>query len=96
MKLQDFGLWFRYFSEYEFKWSASVPQSGYYDIYYDGQRLVQLWNKFSFLIHDDKPHIAKLKIKFIKSKEGYYLVEKCPITLDDFEIMENPDYRGPP
>jgi len=94
MKLTYFGLWFWEYSGRDRKWSATVPREPGFLIYYDGRILGEQWDDFDLTIYDDEPHIIRLKNKF-PFRESYirtYAVDR-PITLDDFEIVKNPNYN---
>jgi hypothetical protein len=93
MKIHDFGLWFK--EAASGKWSVTIPTYPHYFIYYDGRQLGKQWVDFDLTIYDDEPHIIRLKNKF-PFRESYrqtYALDR-PITLEDFEIVKNPDYRG--
>ncbi len=94
MKLQDFGLWFQGLTSG--KWSTIIPRKYSYKIFYDGLFLGIQWSDFELEIYNLYPYIIVLKSKLpvIKTCERTYAVGHR-LTLDDFEIMENPDYRGP-
>jgi hypothetical protein len=91
MKLYHFGLWFRYVECDRYNWSTTIPPYSIH-IYYDGISLGDINLNFYMDIRHDKPHIIKLKKDFPKFS-WYYLVGR-PLTLDDFEIIENPNYKG--
>jgi hypothetical protein len=95
MKLTDFGLWFECWSGNSYEWSVTIPKNPDYEIYYDGYYLGKQWSDFDLLICDNEPHIIRLKNKFLfkKSYRRIYSFDR-PLTLDDFEIIPNPDYRG--
>ncbi len=93
MKIHDFGLWFQEVASE--KWSITVPQKRAIYIYYDGHYLGEQWSDFVLTIYDDEPYMIMLKSK-LPVREGcidtYAFGRR--ITLDDFEIVKNPDYRG--
>ena len=97
MKIHEFGLWF--FQDGE--WFTTFPQGqllAVVSVYYDGECLGRQWPDYElslFGIFDNLPHIMKLKIK-LELKKGCrhtYLFDRL-LTMDDFDIVENPDYRG--
>jgi hypothetical protein len=90
MKLHDFGLWF---TPNMREWSTTIPQKRGFDIYYDGMLLGRQHYYYELTIDDDKPHIIKLKNKFSNYNRWYCYISR-PLTLDDFEIIPNPDYKG--
>ncbi len=91
MKLQDFGLWFQTY--YTWDWSVTIPKRAEFRIYYDGEKLGWQYLDFDLKILEYQPHIIKLKNKFAHDLMEYYRIGR-PLTLDDFEIVENPDYKG--
>ncbi len=98
MKIHHFGLWFHWLLNYPRsgrEWVSIPPLECPFLIYYDGHYLGEQWVDFDLTIYDDEPHIIRLKNKF-PFRENYkqtYALDR-PITLDDFEIVKNPDYRG--
>ncbi len=91
MKIHEFGLWFKAWPSC--KWFIIVPPEGAFMIHYDGKNLGwQLAGDF-IEIYDHQPHIIKLKQKCPKSGFYYYIMNRR-LTMDDFEIILNPDYRG--
>ncbi len=94
------GLWFRIggFG----RWCKTVPRKPNFGIYYDGKYLGRQTADFDIVIHRESqahliapcaaPHTIKLKNKF--TKVGMYYEIGRLLTLDDFEIVENPDYKG--
>ena len=93
MKMHDFGLWFYSRVECEpYNWSSTIPQTAGFYIYYDGKFLGFQFHDFSLSIYKGEPHIIKLKKPFIY--DGYFYDIGHILTLDDFEIVENPNYRG--
>jgi hypothetical protein len=93
MKLQDFGLWFQGLTSG--KWSTIIPRKDSYKIFYDGHFLGIQWSDFELEIYNSYPYIIVLKNKFAYDLKEYYRVGRL-LTLDDFEIMKNPNYRGSP
>jgi len=95
MKLEDFGLWFARWCGNSWEWSVTIPTYPHYFIYYDGRQLGRQWSDFDLTIYGDLRHIIRLKNKF-PLREDYkqtYAFGRL-LTLDDFEIIPNPDYRG--
>ncbi len=88
MKLHDFGLWFRTTDCYRIddwpEWSTTIPETGGFYIYYDGKLLGCQYPNFDLVVNRSHPHILKLK--------GWCMIGRC-LTLDDFEIIPNPDYE---
>ncbi len=91
MKITDFGLWFRNWSNYE--WSNTIPQRPGCDIYYDGQNLGYQTSYFDVRIYarKDQPHMIKLKSDFTRTVIHYEINRL--ITMEDFEIISNPYYK---
>ncbi len=99
MKLTDFGLWFkRWFSN---KWSISIPDTDGFNIYYDGKAIG--WQRLSLdyecSVYDScfDSHIIQLKNKFpelgkYQDQQSYDIGRQ--LTLNDFDIIPNPEYRG--
>ncbi len=85
------GLWF---SVRDKKWSRTIPRTGSFYIYYDGEWMGCQWPNFDLTILKGKRYIIKLKNKFCNQDRLYYIGR--PLTLDDFEIVPNPDYPGDP
>ncbi len=92
MKLQHFGLWFHCRSSWE--WSTTISKKGAFDIYYDGHHLGGQWHDFSLTIYECKPYIIVLKNK-LPISQGYKYAPAFGrlLTLDDFDIIPNPDYQ---
>ncbi len=90
MKLHDFGLW--YWSLKTTNWSTTFPQTMGFCICYDGEVLGYQRDSLHFRIYQDKPYIINLKSNF--KKDGIFYQPNRLITLDDFEIIVNPDYKG--
>ncbi len=94
MKLTDFGLWF--FNFFNGEWSTTVPRPrhGGFRIYYDGEVLGDHLSNFDLELYCDGPHTIILK-SGLPLRKGYidtYAFGR-PITLEDFEIVKNPDYK---
>ena len=103
MKITDFGLWFlddERPKDRPKEWFTAIPQAGGFAIYYDGNYLGYYHNDDSLLIYDDKPHSINLN-KYSPLHGGYlgrshytiYTIGRR-LTMDDFEIIPNPDYKG--
>ncbi len=97
MKIHDFGLWFKYHDKGQGfqKWSTTIPQDGGgFAIYFDGQRLAHVWGygDYDLFIYHDKSYIVRLRGNF--DRDGSYYKVGRQLTLDDFEIIENPEFRG--
>jgi hypothetical protein len=94
MRLIDFGLWFWEY-RWDFEWSATVPRQFGYRIYYDGFLLGEHRSNFDLeLCCDWGPYniILKSKLPLKKGHIDTYVLDR-PITLDDFEIVKNPNYN---
>ena len=97
MKIHDFGLWFKFWNENDRPtWSTTIPQENYFHILYDGMYLGCQYTNFELCVVCEKLHIIKLKNKLLVPESKYrrqcWLGRK--LTLDDFEIASNPDYKG--
>jgi len=98
MKLTDFGLWFCHCGGKD--WSTTIPQKygpqGTFEIFYDG-RALGLYGEHSLAlyIYKNLPHKINLKSKFSEGYD-YWINIGRDLTLDDFEIIPNPDYPGDP
>ncbi len=94
MKIHDFGLWFLSGQDYEY-WSTTIPQStARYEFYYDGVYMGCQSSNFDLAVEDDQPHIIRLKCEFLWPDTYIYVLDRV-LTLDDFEIVINPNYEGP-
>jgi len=83
------GLWFRVGFG---RWYKTVPRKPKFGIYYDGKYLGRQTADFDIVIWKESPHTIKLKNKF--TNVGMYYEIGRLLTLDDFEIVQNPDYKG--
>ncbi len=95
MKIHDFGLWFAFWVGTKFNWSTTITMGPKYGfaIYYDGVQLGCQDDDLCLEIYVEEPHIIKLKKDFPLDSSGRYIIDRL-LTLDDFEIIENHDYRG--
>jgi len=99
MKITDFGLWFSLWNDNTciWSWSATITRAGLYLIYYDGARLGYQDSSFYLTVYQDTPWIIQLKNSFPKTihirRYTTYSIGRL-LTLDDFEIIANPDYKG--
>lgn len=100
MKIHHFGLWFRSWSDAldDWAWSTTIPQHDkQVDIYYDGLLLGHHDLFLRLSVIRNHPHIIKLKdhFEYIEGDEkaSYYQLGHR-LTMDDFEIIENPDCYG--
>jgi hypothetical protein len=98
VKLHDFGLWFK--GWHANVWSATIPRTGDknfpYDIYYDGEELGWQRSNLDLCIHICRSRIIKLKNNFHRDwMTKDYKVGRI-LTIDDFEIIPNPNYKEIP
>ncbi len=92
MKLYDFGLWFHCyaFSRSRYEWSTTIPQEDGFHIAYDG--MILGWHSATLsdtVIYDYMPYI-------IRFKENFNSLGKhpgSPLSMDDFDIVPNHDYK---
>jgi hypothetical protein len=92
MKLHDFGLWFKTCTAVgKINWSTTIPQEPDYFIYYDGEAVGRQEIDFDLFISTAHPHTLKLKENF-KFVGSWFVIGRC-LTMDDFEIIPNPDYE---
>jgi len=102
MKLTDFGLWFTDMGRAK-EWFTDIPQAERFAIYYDGNYLGYQWrcqvNDYRLIIYDDVPYSVNLNKHFhldggCFGRRHYtiYTIDHR-LTMDDFEIVENPHYR---
>jgi hypothetical protein len=102
MKITDFGLWFecRNSSTNNLEWS-SVPLKGSSRIFisYDGEWLGRQNQQGKLVTYSTGRHIIalvpRLHSTYYEStiEAPGYCIDRL-ISLDDFKIVENPDYRG--
>jgi hypothetical protein len=93
MKLHHFGLWFCGWSSNN--WSTAIPQTGLFHIYYDGRLLGAQFRDFNLWVYEGRPHIINLKSYLTNTTSIYHRYDiGRPLTIDDFEIIENPNYKG--
>jgi hypothetical protein len=94
VKITDFGLWFKgEDDEGRFFWSSTIPQARVFYIFYDGIPIGGLRDHGYLLMpYYHKPY----KIKIITDCPlliDFYEIGR-PLTLEDFEIIPNPDYKS--
>ncbi len=93
MKIYDFGLWFQ---SVDGRWST-IPRRSESHIYYDGINLGHQYSNFDLAVYEHKRYLIQLRNQFYSWDFGGGITFKRMgrlLTLDDFEIIENPDYRG--
>jgi hypothetical protein len=90
VKIHDFGLWFK--TWWTHKWSTIIPETRGFAIYYDGKPLGGQSDDFDLRVYNDEQFIIKLKNEFAVS--GSYHKIGRRLTLDDFEIVPNPNNPG--
>jgi hypothetical protein len=86
VKLHDFGLWFKKTGG---DWSTTIPEEDCFDILYDGHFLAWWSRDNELFIWEGEPHIV---IYYEPSDLTY---RSTRLQLKDFEIVPNPNYRGP-
>jgi transposase len=93
VKIHDFGLWFEQYG----KWSTTIPQAGSFFIWYDRELLGQCWGNLALKVWNDNPCKIQIRdsVPMVRARErgrGHYDLRR-PLTLNDFEIIENPEYE---
>ncbi len=91
MKLTDFGLWFNPWRSD--RWSSTIPQQGGFYIYYDGACLGLQTPGLCLYMCTIYRHMIKLSCVQLKCYSGGYELDR-QLRLEDFDIVENPDYAG--
>jgi hypothetical protein len=94
VKLTDFGLWFKFWNEAARTTtrSTTIPQKGFFYILYDGVELGHQYSDFDLMIMPDQQFIIKLKNNFKLHGDSHRIGRQ--LTLDDFEVIPNPNYGG--
>jgi hypothetical protein len=94
MKLTDFGLWFDYWEDGELvSWSKQPPSTRYeFNINYHGLCLGYQLYDYGVTIFDSEPYLIKLNT--LRIPHGNTYLFNRLLTLDDFEIIPNPKYKG--
>jgi hypothetical protein len=91
VKIYDFGLWFQ---SIDGRWST-IPRRSESRIYYDGSSLGFQYSNFDLAIYKDMRHLIQLRNQFCSwGRHSTFKQIGRLLTLDDFEIIENPDYLG--
>ncbi len=106
MKIHDFGLWFKTYTDDGGRWSTNIPplphrhpsyerhdgwdEDYYFEIFYDGVELGFQWNDFDLEVYTGGQFIIKFKNNFKRNQDCYEIGRR--LTLDDFEIIPNPAY----
>ncbi len=96
MKLHDFGLWFKLWNTPDGdEWSTTIPPKDIFDFYFDGEKIGHNFFDNILSIYPETRHIIKLRCEYrLDDIDCRYMDIGRRITLDDFEIIENPDYKG--
>ncbi len=99
MKITDFGLWFRYGSRHKgYSWSTTIPKKRQFYFYYDGILLAfkTKSDQLELELKQSLPYRIKLNDEFLPKKDefGTFFDLHRPLRVDDFEVVENPDYRA--
>jgi hypothetical protein len=90
VKIQDFGLWFR--CRVSGEWSTTIYEKAPFHIYYDGVELGFQDSSFDLTFYSHYPHKIQLKKYFYQKSYSIHCINR-QLTLDDFEIIENVDYK---
>jgi hypothetical protein len=96
MKLHDFGLWFlRQVPGEKATWSTTIPPDCFYSILYDGLCVgfQTLDDRVRIHTADYDRYIIKFNKKLAPEIQDYFILERR-LTLDDFEVIKNPRYKG--
>jgi hypothetical protein len=102
MKLTDFGLWFSLWTitadnTWNWSWSTTIPRGRDYRIYYDGEILGCQDLLLDLTIYHHLHYTIQLKNYVYKTRHGLLSTTYSIgflLTLDDFEIIPNPNYVG--
>jgi hypothetical protein len=99
MKIYDFGLWFYQVSDYfmgdKGTWFTNIPDYDAFDIYYDGFFLGHQSAACQLYISKVVPYKINLKNRFRRVEHTHSSFNiKRRLTLDDFDIIPNPEYKG--
>jgi hypothetical protein len=98
MKLHHFGLWFNFWGYNNNEMcvkglSTAIPQSPGFCIYYDGVRLGTQYLDFSLrIVRTREPNLLIMKVMPKEKKAGIFSFNRL-LTMQDFEIAPNPDYK---
>jgi len=109
MKIHEFGLWFGVGVSNPWvltnpkEWITAIPKDRSFGVWYDGKCLGEQEFGVDFILriyYVRRQHLIKLKGEFPRC-EGYpfppyesrYNIGR-PLTLEDFEVIPNPDYKG--
>jgi len=93
-------------SECEVRWSTDIPplpprpssyvdgwySACFFEIFYDGVEVGYQCGDFNLCLYPGDKFIMKLKNNFQVNKDCYEVGRR--LTLDDFEVIPNPDYKG--
>jgi len=90
VKINDFGLWFR--CRVSGEWSTTICEKAPFHIYYDGVELGIQDSSFDLIVYSHHPHIIQPKKYFYLKSYIIHCINR-QLTLDDFEIIENVDYK---
>lgn len=96
MKLHDFGLWFKCWDSNTQAWNLATtpPKEEFFYIFYDGLCLGQQRARNPELYTNPwMKYKIKLKTHFQEKPRGIFYIGRH-LTLDDFEIIEDPEYTG--
>ncbi len=98
MKIHDFGLWFHYYRDGKSLWSTEIPQHPSYMINYDGEWLGAK-SPNGLNIYNDEVDKFIIKLKNTSARRlpdrfsGINAYEIDTLSLNDFEIIPNPNYK---
>jgi len=101
MKLHQFGLWFQILGGFQRgQWTTSIPQHQSYQIHYDGNCL---GTKFPNVLNIYNDEIDEFVIKLKNASAqchpviaGMNAYQIDTLSLNDFEIIPNPNYKDSP
>jgi hypothetical protein len=91
------GLWFAEYGELGDLpirgWSTTIPEGKFFGIYYDGGNLgLQSKGELHVYTNSYNKHVMKIIPNIKQNFFGEYLLHRS-LTLDDFEIIPNPDHQ---
>ncbi len=81
MRLTDFGLWFYYWNGDTYKWASTIPQEGYFYVYYNGTEVA--WYDYRV----NTPDILRFQNQLHDFQD--FCNKGVVVSFRDFEIIRN-------